>query len=188
MGGGSAGALATIDQSQENTGGLMQRGVDLTASYAGRVGPGMLSSKLSYTYLIRAYSRSVPEADVDYTHAEIGSSRNRWTLGLGYELGRFNLSTTTTFIGRASLDDTFLASNDFPRDSGLVSSKTYFDTQLKFGLTKSQQVYFGVNNLFDTKAPPIISGLPSNVTGAETDSGTYDAIGRRFYVGLRVML
>ena len=39
---------------------------------------------------------------------------------------------------------------------------------------------------FDTAPPPIISGLPENQTGTETDSGTYDAIGRRFYLGMRV--
>jgi outer membrane receptor protein involved in Fe transport len=47
------------------------------------------------------------------------------------------------------------------------------------------QFYAGVNNLFNTKAPPIISGLPGDVTGSETDAGTYDAIGRRYYVGMR---
>jgi iron complex outermembrane recepter protein len=188
IGAGSAGALATINQSQENSGGLQQRGVDLTASYVGRVGPGKLNSKLSYTYLIRGYARPTPDADLDYTHAEVGASRNRWSLGLGYDIGRFAISTSTTFIGRASLDDTFISSNEFPRDAGIVSSKTYFDTQVKFNLTKTQQLYFGVNNLFDTKAPPVISGLPSTVTGSETDSGTYDAIGRRLYLGFRVAL
>jgi len=28
--------------------------------------------------------------------------------------------------------------------------------------------------------------LPGNVTGTETDAGTYDAIGRRWYAGVHV--
>ena len=35
------------------------------------------------------------------------------------------------------------------------------------------------NNLLDEEPPPIISGLPGNVTGTEMDDGTCDAIGRR---------
>ena len=48
------------------------------------------------------------------------------------------------------------------------------------------ELYVGANNLFDEAPPPIITGLPGNITGAETDSGTYDAIGQRFYGGFRV--
>lgn len=33
-----------------------------------------------------------------------------------------------------------------------------------------------------------VGGLPDSVTGTETDAGTYDAIGRCYYLGLRVTL
>ena len=42
------------------------------------------------------------------------------------------------------------------------------------------------NNILNTAPPPVISGLPGNTTGAETDAGTYDAIGRRYYAGARI--
>jgi hypothetical protein len=45
-----------------------------------------------------------------------------------------------------------------------------------------------MDNAFNQKAPPIISGLPGDSTGTETDAGTYDPIGRRFYLGLRMKL
>ena len=47
-------------------------------------------------------------------------------------------------------------------------------------------MFVGVNNLFDEEPPLLITGLPSDVTGAETDAGTYDAIGRRWYAGVRM--
>lgn len=50
------------------------------------------------------------------------------------------------------------------------------------------QFYLGLDNAFNAKPPPIISGLPGNTTGAETDASTYDPIGRRYYLGLRVSL
>lgn len=186
--GGSAGAIATINQRQENTGGLGQRGVDLTASYAGRLGGGSVAARLAYTYLIRGYTQATSDADLDFFHNEVGSSRNRWALNLNYDIGKLGIKTTTTFIGRAYLDDQFLSSNEIPREFGLVKSITYFDTQLTYQWQKKQQFYAGVNNLFNTKAPPIVSGLPSSVTGAETDASTYDAIGRRFYIGWRMSL
>jgi outer membrane receptor protein involved in Fe transport len=62
----------------------------------------------------------------------------------------------------------------------------YVDMQLTWQPTDSYQVYLGANNLFDEEPPLLISGLPSDVTGTETDAGTYDAIGRRWYAGVRM--
>ena len=59
------------------------------------------------------------------------------------------------------------------------------DFQVTYNFRKAQ-FYIGIDNAFDTKAPPLISGLPSNTTGAETDASTYDAIGRRYYAGVRM--
>jgi iron complex outermembrane recepter protein len=182
--GGSAGAIATIDQRQENTGGVAERGIDLTGSYTTRLGEGRVSAKLAYTYLMHGYVQATPEADRDKFHDEVGSARNRWTLNLNYDIGKLGMKTTTTFIGQTYLDDQFLG--DTPRHLGLVKSKAYFDTQFNWQWSKQQQFYGGINNVFNTKAPPIISGLPGNVTGTETDAGTYDAIGRRFYIGWRM--
>ena len=186
----SPGSIEFVNQSNANTGGLGQRGVDLTASLAEKVGPGQFKGAIAYTYLIKAYSQATPEADIVYTQDVVGSSRNRWTLNLGYVLGNWGVTAATTYIGRAYLDSQFLKSNfdvtdpAYNRSMASVSAKTYVDLQTTYTLGKSQ-VYFGMNNAFDTKAPPIITGLPGNTTGAETNAGTYDAIGRRFYVGLR---
>jgi outer membrane receptor protein involved in Fe transport len=56
--------------------------------------------------------------------------------------------------------------------------------QLRFSPGEKYEFYLGVDNLFDNEPPPIISGLPGNDTGTETDAGTYDPIGRRFYAGV----
>ncbi|MDT7837994.1 TonB-dependent receptor [Aquabacterium sp. OR-4] len=74
------------------------------------------------------------------------------------------------------------------REFARVPRKTYLDLQLSYQWRKQQQFYAGVNNLFDTQAPPVITGLPGTVTGTETDASTYDAIGHRFYLGWRLWL
>ena len=57
---------------------------------------------------------------------------------------------------------------------------------MKFTPGDNFEFYVGADNLLDTSPPKIITGLPANTTGAETDAGTYDAIGRRFYAGARI--
>lgn len=192
----SAGSLEFIDDLPVNSGGQKAKGLDFTASYAERVGPGVLSAKLSWTHLLDAWTKSTNEGAPDTSLGEVGNSRNRWVLNLNYSSGPWAVSTTTTYIGKAYLDDQFMIQmcNEYDEDGnclvparkeqGKVAAKVYFDLQGSYKWGKAQ-FYAGVNNLFNTKAPPIISGLPGDVTGTETDSGTYDAIGRRYYVGMR---
>lgn len=194
----SAGSLDLINQNPENSGGEKVRGLDLTAAYAERVGPGMLTARLSWTHQLEAWNKPTNDAEKDTFLGEVGNPKNKWVLNLGYSSGPWAVNTTTTYIGTSYLDDQFMnqlctyAASDTnfdnclpaPKSLGKVSSKTYFDLQGSYKWGKAQ-FYAGVNNLFNTKAPPIISGLPGDTTGAETDAGTYDAIGRRYYVGAR---
>jgi len=119
---------------------------------------------------------------------EVGAAKNKANLYLGYKWGAFNLTSSTTYIGESALDDVFLAGFDAAPRSVKIKEKIYNDFQLTYALRKEVDLYVGVDNAFDTKAPPIISGLPGSTTGAETDAGTYDPIGRRYYVGLRVKM
>ena len=192
VGANNAGSLQFIDSAATNSGGLGTEGVDVAVTYADKVGPGRLSGKLAYTHLKSASVTPLPGSTPDPFAGEIGAAKNRMTLGLGYDWNNWGLRTTTTYIAKSSLDDQFLAGFDDAAGNPLtpgsygVPAKTYVDMQLTYNLAKRSQVYFGVDNLFGTKAPLIPSGLPSNTTGAETDAGVYDAIGRRYYLGLRM--
>lgn len=185
IGANSVGALAIINASVENTGGQFDEGVDLTVAYANRIGPGQFNTRLSYTRLLKAWVKTTPDAERDYSTGEVGAAKDRWTLNLGYDIGNFGIKSSVTYIGKSYLDDQFMVPSGYPKEAGKVAAKTYTDAQLTYNFGKGGQAYFGVNNLFDTKPPLIPSGLPSNVTGTETDAGTYDAIGRRYYLGMR---
>ena len=100
-------------------------------------------------------------------------------------MGPWGITSQTTYIGKASLDDQFLAGFELPPGSYGVKAKVYNDFQFRY-TAKKVQYYFGIDNAFDTKAPPVISGLPGNDTGTETDAGNYDPIGRRYYAGVRI--
>jgi hypothetical protein len=184
-GGNSAGSLSFIDSAVTNSGEQATKGVDLTANYSGRMGPGDLNGRFSYTHLLDGYLIPLKGSEKDFFAGEVGAARDRFALTLGYKWNGFGVTSQTTYIGKSSLDDQFLSSNfDLPRDSITVGSKVYNDFQFTYDWKKTQ-FYVGVKNAFNTKAPPIISGIADTVTGAETASDVYDAIGRRFYVGVR---
>ncbi|MCC7463775.1 MAG: TonB-dependent receptor [Gammaproteobacteria bacterium] len=184
----SAGSLDLLNSAQTNSGGQVASGLDLTASYTRDIGPGRFGARLSYAHVLSAYTVPVPGADRDQDAGEIGASKDRALLNLGYNFGKFGALLTTTYIGKAVLDDQFLISYGLePRSVG-VGSLIYNDLQISYTPAEGYEIYVGGNNILDKDPPPLISGLPSDVTGAETDSGTYDAIGRRWYAGVRVRL
>jgi len=187
-GGNSVGTLSYIDSVTENSGGLGTEGIDLTASWSDNVGPGRLFAKMQYTYTKEGYVIPVKGADKDPFAGEVGSPKNKANINLSYKWGSVGISSTTTYIGRSALDDQFLEQYEIPANSIKVGSRTYQDFQLTFDVKKQVQLYLGIDNAFDTSAPPILSGLPGNSTGTNTDAGTYDPIGRRYYFGVRVTM
>jgi iron complex outermembrane receptor protein len=187
VGANSVGALAVINAGAENTGGQYNEGVDLTANYATKLAGGPFSSRLAHTDLIKAWQKTTPDAELDDSTGELDAARNRWTLGLDYKLGMFGVNANASCIGKSWLDDQFMVPSGYPEEAGRIPAKTYADLQLTYQLGKAQ-LYFGVNNLLNTAPPLIPTGLPGKYTGVETDAGTYDAIGRRYDVGVRISL
>jgi iron complex outermembrane receptor protein len=185
VGANSAGSLDEIDSAVTNSGGLFTEGVDLTAAWGDKVGPGRLNTRLAYTYVKEGYLVPLPGADKDHFGGEVGGSKHKASLTLGYNFGPFGFISQTTYIGKAYLDDQFLLDYGLEPRSVSIGSKVYNDFQVTYNFRKAQ-FYIGIDNAFDTKAPPLISGLPNNTTGAETDASTYDPIGRRYYAGVRM--
>jgi len=190
----SAGAIRYSDTAVSNSGGKGTEGIDLTASWGDRVGPGRLNAHLAYTYVKTLWDQPLPGAAKDENAGEISeinggaTPKHKAVLNLAYKWGAFGISTTTTYNGKVSLDDQFLKQYGLAPGSVGIGSKTYNDFQLTYSLKKTMELYFGMDNAFNVKPPPIISGLPGSATGTETDASTYDPIGRRYYLGLRVSL
>ena len=185
VGANNAGSLEFIDSAVTNSGDLVTEGVDLTVAYADKVGPGRLNARLAWTNLSKGYVTPLPGAPRDPFMGEIGAAKDKFLLTLGYDWGPWGITSQTTYTGKSSLDDKFLKGFNVAPGSYGVGSTVYNDFQFRY-TTKNVQYYAGIDNAFGTKAPPIISGLPGNDTGTETEAGTYDPIGRRFYVGARI--
>lgn len=184
----SAGSLEFIDSAVSNSGGLATQGIDATVGYSDKLGPGTFMARYAHTYVREAYTIPLPGAAKDNFAGEIGAPKHRGMLTLGYHWGKFGVNSNVTYIGESALDDTFLAGYDLAPGSVKVGGKTYLDLQFNYDWDKKTRLYLGIDNALDTKPAPIISGLPGNDTGTETNAGTYDPIGRRFYVGVRFTL
>jgi outer membrane receptor protein involved in Fe transport len=186
----SAGTLEFIDQAQVNGGELASEGIDFTALYRqpleGFLGlQGALNFRGTYTRLLTGYTRPVPGVpDKDVFKGEIGSAQDRFTTSVGFNSDRFNLNFTGTYFGRSYEDDQLLLP-DFDRKEVSVPAQFYLDTQASFKAADQYEFYFGVDNLLDNGAPRILSGSTFNTTGTDTNAGTYDVFGRRFYAGAR---
>lgn len=184
-GANSPGSLDEVDSGVTNSGGLKQRGLDFTANFFTDFGDTRLTLTGSYTHLLEFYSVPLPGADRDQIKGEVGAATDRFFASANLDFGVSDFTLRATYIGESYLDDQFTSGFDLePRDDlARIAPVVYLDAQARFDIDDNIEVNIGVNNLLDEEPPLIISGLPGNVTGTETDAGTYDPIGRRYYVG-----
>lgn len=186
----SVGSIEYIDSPLGNSGGIDTAGLDIVVSYRfdlEDVGlPGRLSTRVSYTRLFNYETQPTPDGDIDRVDGEIGNSKDRFTASLKYDDARFKWSWTGTYMSGASEDDQFLKGFDLNPGDISIGAEFYLDTQLAYKLGERFELYFGVDNLLDNDAPILLSGTTFNTTGTDTDAGVYDAIGRRFYSGVRL--
>ncbi|ELX08582.1 putative vitamin B12 transporter [Janthinobacterium sp. HH01] len=181
----SAGALTYIDSAVTNSGGTGTSGIDLTGAWTGTLGPGRLAARLAYTYLKEFYSIPLPGTPADQAAGEVGYPRNKAMLNLGYQWREWTISSTTSYIGASALDDQLLAQFKLAAGSVKVGAKVVNDFQLSYALRKTVSLYLGIDNAFNTRPAPVISGLTGDTIGTETNASVYDPIGRRYYLGLR---
>lgn len=188
-GANSPGSLQFVNSGATNSGGVYTSGIDFTAAYNFRfMRDARVNLGITYTRLLKGYVIPTPGGDKDLFAGEVGASKDRFLATAGVSVGKLEIQYRGSYIGKAYLDDQFLSGFDLPAYDplGKVKAKFYSDLQVKVKFLKQFEAYVGGNNIFNVSPPPLISGLPGNVTGAETDSGTYDAIGRRVYAGVRV--
>lgn len=152
-------------------------GIDLGGLYEFDVADFDSTVSLDVSYLDRYDVRPFPGADVIEYAGKITGGRGsyaKWRAYTSLTMKReaWSGSYSMQYIGSA--DDI----NATPGDIGdHAPSVTYHNVQLKYSPAKSFDVALGIDNLYDKKAPFIQS-----YTDANTDTMTYDLLGRRWYV------
>jgi iron complex outermembrane receptor protein len=189
VGANSAGSLQRVDTAVSNSGGLESRGMDVTIDWADSIGFGRLQSQLRYSHLFHGFVVPLPGATPDHFAGEVGSAKDKAAWLLGFQAGPWSVRTMTTYIAESELDDQLMSSFGADAGSITVPSKTYVDLQAGFDW-RVAEFYIGVDNLFDTDPPRFDTNalITGGSTGAGTAADVYDAIGQRYYAGVRFEL
>jgi len=188
QGANSSGSLDEVNTSPTNSGGLRTSGIDTVITFSSGLSgvglPGKLGVRGSYTHLISGViTPLVGQPDRDYFAGEVGAARDRFTANVGWDTEDVGLNVTGTYIGVSYLDDQ-LSGARAGNPAYRVSPQFYLDTQVRFKVAPRFEFYVGADNLLDNK-PPYLADIGA-AGGQDTDSGTYDVLGRRYYAGARV--
>ncbi|MBM7070470.1 TonB-dependent receptor [Shewanella sp. 202IG2-18] len=187
----SIGSLEFVDSAVTNSGGTETSGYDIVVSYVKELDDyglaGDVSSRLSYTHVIRYDDTPLPGSAVDPFAGEVGAAKDKFFLTTSYGYEDFAVTWNVNYIGSSYLDDQFLASTfgAEPESAG-IGSYTYHDVNVRYHLSESTELFAGINNVFDKEPPKLITGVAGNNTGTETNAAIYDAIGQRWYAGIRM--
>ena len=163
-----------------NTGQEKMSGLDLGLVYSRNLGWVRLNVDLTTTYLNEYVVTPFPGGENIEFDGHIGGGNGGYPKWRGYgvitaDFGAPELTWSTQWIGKAT---------DFNADPGDIGYKTpnifYHNVQLAFDVQDKLRFALGVDNLFDKK-PPFIQSW----TDANTDTMTYDLLGRRFYASFR---
>jgi iron complex outermembrane receptor protein len=185
----SAGSLEFINALAVNSAVLETDGIDATLAYTSGLGlmaDDRLTANVAYTHVFKGDYTPLEGQPTDPYAGEIGTSKDRFTANLGYGTDLFRISFTGTYIGSATEDDQFCSAFDLDAGCFRQGAEFYLDTQVSVNASEYLNVYLGVDNLLDNKAPNLLSGTTFNVTGTDTAADVYDVFGRRAYIGARL--
>jgi outer membrane receptor protein involved in Fe transport len=170
----------------ENLAQLDTQGIDFQVDYNMPLDFGLVgeSSRLSFFLLgNHQWENSfTPIAGVDQVVECAGNfglncgdptPKWKWTTRLSWADGPLTTSIRWRYLGSVDDDD---PETDFVVDE--LDSYNVFDLAFAFDVTDNATFNFGINNLFNKK-PPIMG---DNQEQANTYPGTYDVLGRDFFV------
>ena len=185
------GELTEVNTVFFNEGTLETEGVDLSLLWNWEMAdwfasiPGQVALRLNYTYLMD-FTETKFGAEQEFV-GDTGFARNKGQTALLYGLGPWDFTWEWNYIG-----DSKPLSAD-PLFAFDVGSFSVHDLQIAYdfgasGLQDSMlggaRLYLGLNNVLDEDAPVILTGVPGNTTGTDTNASVYNPIGRTWYAGV----
>lgn len=178
----------------ENLGGIKLRGIDTSASYSKRVGPGKLAASTSFTYVLeKTISPLQTDTAVAYDCAgnispQCQTAALRGVTSLRYSVGRYMGGMRWRYMGaldyvdpRGFKEGTPLTTDKIVQADGGVDSYSWFDLHGSVDVGPAL-VSFGVNNVLDEEPPLVGSTLTLNGNSI----GGYDQTGRYFFTSVSV--
>jgi outer membrane receptor protein involved in Fe transport len=183
------GELTIIQQPIRNLGSLKTSGLDFAMnlrvpadflSWGGKDGRISVNSNVNYLldYKVRTFATS-PELQYAGTiSADATQSFPKWRGLTSLVIQSGPVSLTGTWRYTRKMRDRTFAVNPATTVEG-TPNYSYFDLNARAEIGDRFELFGGITNI-GNKAPPVVGG-----TAAVTNLGTYDAIGRTFFAGLR---
>jgi outer membrane receptor protein involved in Fe transport len=177
-------------QLSNNDSQRLDEGLDFSLSYLTKLAGGDLNVTVSYSHLLRAFTRDTATAAPRNRKAELGTLSDPATASLSWDNDRFGFTVTGQYISPSFADQPTRAGfiladgTPVPKDYFRIPPYLYTDIQLRAKVANEYQLFFGVKNLTDTQ-PPIGGYIGSAGFGT---GYVYDPFGRRFYAGVRLNL
>ena len=119
----------------------------------------------------------------------VGSSEDKVQAGVTYSVGAWTANWEWAYLSDVT------PSKTSPTFDYKVGAYSVHDLRVVFDLGRTaaladsglsgMQIYAGANNILDEDAPIILSGVPGNTTGTDTNASVYNPLGRTWYVGVR---
>lgn len=188
------GELTEVNSGYVNEGTWETSGIDVSLLWGWHMEdwiaavPGQVGLRLNYTHLLDF--TEVKFGAKDELEGEVGFADDRFQTALVYTLGALQATWEWTFISDSVADK---SSDLFNFDVGSYSTH---DLQFSYNFSEAgllsgtafegTRLYVGINNVLDEDAPIILSAVPGNTTGTDTNADVYDPIGRAWYAGLNI--
>lgn len=178
-----------IEQPIRNLGSLKTSGIDFAAdlripadflAWGGGQGSIGLTSNVNYLlhYQVKTFANSPTLEYAGTLSATPQESFPKWRAltSLNLRSGPVGLTGTWRYIG--PMADRSIALNPATTIAG-TKAYSYFDLNAKVEFMERFELFGGITNI-GNKRPPVVGGTPGS-----TNLGTYDAIGRTYFMGLR---
>lgn len=177
------GEVASVKAQYANLASRTASGIDIGVNYRTSVGQGVLSNRLSATYLLdQTIVAATGQPGIDYA-GEWDFPRFRATLMTDFSIGKFSLGVSTRFISRSKYDVT--APSDETFQVSHIPAYVYNDATVTFRPTEKYSFSLGVKNISDVKVPVVLRNnyiSPGAPSFRQDGAANYDAIGRYFFV------
>jgi len=183
--GASQGEIFFFDLPTVNLGSLSTKGLDFGVKYTLRDTPvGSFQFSVDVTrvneYVGVASDVAAPVEYVGtYTNQYGNLAQYRGLASVGWVWNKVDALLTSRYVSSATIPD----GDAGPGTVTPLPTGTFFyhDLTVGYELPTNTRIQVGVQNLAD-KQPPIL--YQNNVLNANTDVGTYDTLGRRFFMSI----
>ncbi|WP_199553955.1 TonB-dependent receptor domain-containing protein [Sandaracinobacteroides hominis] len=177
----------SLQQTVLNYAKLTARGIDTELSYSTRFDWGDINLRAIWTHVLERNEYLDP-ANPDYANrilSELGDPKNQVNVNASVRMGAVTLGYQLRWIDSMYLNtyEDYNGINNLPPQNAdyaslrMYPSVTYHDVRAGFDIGEKFNIYFGIDNLTDTKPP-------YGLTGVGAGSGIYDVRGRFFYTGI----